>query len=292
MKINNSNIGKFLTNPLSMFNDLEKEIKIPVNIEDLLKDLNIEVNLKSFPDSSILSETTKVFDSNYNMTFNVSINKILDPYVIRFLIAKQIAHRLCNDIDTFITDKILDLKRAAINPIQLRALIFAERLLLPKNLFSNELKATKEELYPKLLNHELGSERILNIICRLSKKFQVPITLVATRMSSLKSISKKTLNELYYAIDNSGKEDDFIDFDEMDESYKNIIDNLKEEINIYQGFLEGAIRVKNQSKDKKATYKELIASMVGSAMKSSNGSLNPETIANRAKEYLKRLKFI
>lgn len=292
MKNNNLNIGKFLTNPLSMFNDLEKEIKIPVNIEDLLKDLNIEVNLKSFSDNSILSETTKVFDSNYNMTFNVSINKILDPYVIRFLIAKQIAHRLCNDIDTFSTDKILDLKRAAINPIQLRALIFAERLLLPENLFSNELKAIKEELYPKLLNLELGSERILNIIYRLSKKFQVPITLVATRMSSLKSISKKTLNELYYAIDNSGKEDDFIDFDEMDESYKNIIDNLKEEINIHQGFLEGAIRVENQSKDKKVTYKELIASMVGSAMKSSNGSLNPETIANRAKEYLKRLKFI
>ncbi len=292
MKNNNLNIGKFLTNPLSMFNDLEKEIKIPVNIEDLLKDLNIEVNLKSFPDNSILSETTKVFDSNYNMTFNVSINKILDPYVIRFLIAKQIAHRLCNDIDTFSTDKILDLKRAAINPIQLRALIFAERLLLPENLFSNELKAIKEELYPKLLNLELGSERILNIIYRLSKKFQVPITLVATRMYSLKSISKKTLNELYYAIDNSGKEDDFIDFDEMDESYKNIIDNLKEEINIHQGFLEGAIRVENQSKDKKVTYKELIASMVGSAMKSSNGSLNPETIANRAKEYLKRLKFI
>lgn len=208
------------------------------------------------------------------------------------MIAKQIAHRLCNDIDTFSTDKILDLKRAAINPIQLRALIFAERLLLPENLFSNELKAIKEELYPKLLNLELGSERILNIIYRLSKKFQVPITLVATRMSSLKSISKKTLNELYYAIDNSGKEDDFIDFDEMDESYKNIIDNLKEEINIHQGFLEGAIRVENQSKDKKVTYKELIASMVGSAMKSSNGSLNPETIANRAKEYLKRLKFI
>lgn len=292
MKNNNSNIGKFLTNPLSMFNDLEKEIKIPVNIEDLLKDLNIEVNLKSFPDNSILSETTKVFDSNYNMTFNVSVNKILDPYVIRFLIAKQIAHRLCNDIDTFSTDKILDLKRAAINPIQLRALIFAERLLLPENLFSNELKAIKEELYPKLLNLELGSERILNIIYRLSKKFQVPITLVATRMSSLKSISKKTLNELYYAIDNSGKEDDFIDFDEMDESYKNIIDNLKEEINIHQGFLEGAIRVENQSKDKKVTYRELIASMVGSAMKSSNGSLNPETIANRAKEYLKRLKFM
>ncbi len=292
MKNNNLNIGKFLTNPLSMFNDLEKEIKIPVNIEDLLKDLNIEVNLKSFSDNSILSETTKVFDSNYNMTFNVSINKILDPYVIRFLIAKQIAHRLCNDIDTFSTDKILDLKRAAINPIQLRALIFAERLLLPENLFSNELKAIKEELYPKLLNLELGSERILNIIYRLSKKFQVPITLVATRMYSLKSISKKTLNELYYAIDNSGKEDDFIDFDEMDESYKNIIDNLKEEINIHQGFLEGAIRVENQSKDKKVTYKELIASMVGSAMKSSNGSLNPETIANRAKEYLKRLKFI
>ena len=44
MKNNNSSIGKFLTNPLSMFNDLEKEIKIPVNIEDLLKDLNIEVN--------------------------------------------------------------------------------------------------------------------------------------------------------------------------------------------------------------------------------------------------------
>lgn len=292
MKNNNLNIGKFLTNPLSMFNDLEKEIKIPVNIEDLLKDLNIEVNLKSFSDNSILSETTKVFDSNYNMTFNVSVNKILDPYVIRFLIAKQIAHRLCNDIDTFSTDKILDLKRAAINPIQLRALIFAERLLLPENLFSNELKAIKEELYPKLLNLELGSERILNIIYRLSKKFQVPITLVATRMSSLKSISKKTLNELYYAIDNSGKEDDFIDFDEMDESYKNIIDNLKEEINIHQGFLEGAIRVENQSKDKKVTYKELIASMVGSAMKSSNGSLNPETIANRAKEYLKRLKFM
>lgn len=208
------------------------------------------------------------------------------------MIAKQIAHRLCNDIDTFSTDKILDLKRAAINPIQLRALIFAERLLLPENLFSNELKAIKEELYPKLLNLELGSERILNIIYRLSKKFQVPITLVATRMSSLKSISKKTLNELYYAIDNSGKEDDFIDFDEMDESYKNIIDNLKEEINIHQGFLEGAIRVENQSKDKKVTYKELIASMVGSAMKSSNGSLNPETIANRAKEYLKRLKFM
>ena len=69
-------------------------------------------------------------------------------------------------------------------------------------------------------------------------------------------------------------------------------DNLKEEINIHQGFLEGAIRVKNQSKDKKVTYKELIASMVGSAMKSSNRSLNPETIANRAKEYLKRLKFM
>ena len=50
--------------------------------------------------------------------------------------------------------------------------------------------------------------------------------------------------------------------------------------------------MKNRSKDKKATYKELIASMVGSAMKRSNKMLNPETIANRAKEYLKRLKFI
>lgn len=292
MRNNDLNIGKFLTNPLSMFNDLEKEIKIPVNIEDLLKDLNIEVNLKSFSDNSILSETTKLFDSNYNMTLSVSINKILDPYIIRFLIAKQIAHRLCNDIDAFSTERILDLKRTAINPIQLRALIFTERLLLPKNLFLNELKSTKKELYPKLLNHELGLERILNIIYRLSEKFQVPVILIATRMYSLKSISKKTLNELYYAIDNPGKEDNFIDFDEMYESYKNIIDNLKEEINIHQGFLEGVIRVKNQSKDKKVTYKELIASMVGSTMKSSNGSLNPETIANRAKEYLKRLKFM
>ncbi len=125
----------------------------------------------------------------------------------RFLLAQQIAHYINDGIQEDmdfknrkikIKEKTLYLKRNAINPIKQRAIIYAERLLLPKNIFIEKLSKLKNELFPNIDNDELGIGKIIMLVQKLSDIFEVNTLLISTRLFSLKLISDSTrlkLNE-------------------------------------------------------------------------------------------------
>jgi len=106
----------------------------------------------------------------------ISINK--NEYLPRqrFSLAHEIAHYIY-DIDFENNSEIKDSEKTLfrndiVNPIEKRANKYAEKLLMPKELFINEIDKIKNKLFPTLDN-KLGVERIYKIIEEVSEKFQV-----------------------------------------------------------------------------------------------------------------------
>lgn len=172
---------------------------IPVDIKELADKLNIKVNYENL-DSGISGKITYNPDPDLENDVVISINNSEVELRKNFSLAHEIAHYIY-DIDFSnkemeIKDKIL-LRSNTINPIERRANQYAERLLMPKRLFENELYKIKDKLFPEYKNNKLGLDRIYEIIKQLSVNFQVSIPAVIMRLFSLKKISEQTKIALF-----------------------------------------------------------------------------------------------
>ncbi|WP_418180752.1 ImmA/IrrE family metallo-endopeptidase [Aliarcobacter lanthieri] len=176
--------------------------KIPVEIDVLAEKLNIKVNYENLGNdiSGKISYNPKLFDNDTDDVV-ISINNSENELRQRFSLAHEIAHYIY-DIDfsdnrVEIKDSNIFLRSEIVNPIEIRANKYAEKLLMPKKLFEEELLKIAKNLFPELPTNKLGTERIYEIVKKLSKNFQVSIPAVIMRLYSLKRISSLTKSNLF-----------------------------------------------------------------------------------------------
>ncbi len=201
------NISKYKFTTKLNSSGLLKDLDIyyaPVNINKIVENLKIKVKYVEFK-KDLKAKILIYPNSDTKPTFFISNKE--NKRNQRFLLAQQIAHYINDGIQEDmdfknrkikIKEKTLYLKRNAINPIKQRAIIYAERLLLPKNIFIEKLSKLKNELFPNIDNDELGIGKIIMLVQKLSDIFEVNTLLISTRLFSLKLISDSTrlkLNE-------------------------------------------------------------------------------------------------
>lgn len=165
----------------------------PVDIKKLAEELNIKVTYENLG-----KDISGKITYNPNATDNVvvSINNSENELRQKFSLAHEIAHYIYDidfsDNQIEIKDSNIFLRSDIVNPIEKRANKYAERLLMPKNLFKNTLLEIKEELFPNRKNNDFGIDRIYELAQKLSEKFQVSIPAVIMRLFSLEIISEST----------------------------------------------------------------------------------------------------
>ncbi len=189
------NVDKYKNNSIELIKDFDL-FKAPIDLDSLTKHLDIDVNYIDFNDD--ISGKIKYNYIDDNVIISINKNEYLPRQ--RFSLAHEIAHYIY-DIDFENNSEIKDSEKTlfrndVVNPIEKRANKYAEKLLMPKELFINEIDKIKNKLFPTLDN-KLGIERIYKIIEEVSEKFQVSKPAAIMRLSSIGKINAIMKNKLF-----------------------------------------------------------------------------------------------
>jgi len=189
------NVDKYKNNSIELIKDFDL-FKAPIDLDLLTKHLDIDVKYIDFNDD--ISGKIKYNHIDDNVIISINKNEYLPRQ--RFSLAHEIAHYIY-DIDFENNSEIKDsettlFRNDIVNPIEKRANKYAEKLLMPKELFINEIDKIKNKLFPTLDN-KLGVERIYKIIEEVSEKFQVSKPAAIMRLSSIGKISATMKNKLF-----------------------------------------------------------------------------------------------
>ena len=189
------NVDKYKNNSIELIKDFDL-FKAPIDLDLLTKHLDIDVKYIDFNDD--ISGKIKYNHIDDNVIISINKNEYLPRQ--RFSLAHEIAHYIY-DIDFENNSEIKDsettlFRNDIVNPIEKRANKYAEKLLMPKELFINEIDKIKNKLFPTLDN-KLGVERIYKIIEEVSEKFQVSKPAAIMRLSSIGKINAIMKNKLF-----------------------------------------------------------------------------------------------
>jgi len=163
----------------------------PIDIGKLAEKLDLIVNYESLDDDvSGKIEYNPEKGKEKNITITIDKNEI--KFRQNFSLAHEIAHYI-HDIDFegkyfTLEDQRTFLRSNVVNPIEKRANKYAERLLMPKDLFNTRTNEIKEDLFPDLYN-KLGVKNIYKIIIQLSEDLEVSKPAVIMRLARIKKIS-------------------------------------------------------------------------------------------------------
>jgi len=171
-------------------------LKLPIDLDKLAEQLGIDVQYKLLSDDVSGRIDYHKKDDSVEIKININEFKLRQ----RFTLAHEIAHFIY-DIDFNKEFKIEDNKltlyrNEGIDPIEIRANKFAEKLLMPKELFIEKLIEIKNELFPGDSNR-IGVPKIYRIVEGLSKKFNVSKPAIIVRLSSIGAIERNTKNSLF-----------------------------------------------------------------------------------------------
>ena len=160
----------------------------PIDIKELASKLDLTVNYESLDDDVSGKIEYKQLKNNIVITIDKNENEFRQ----NFSLAHEIAHYI-HDIDFegkyfTLEDQRTFLRSNVVNPIEKRANKYAERLLMPKDLFNTRTNEIKEDLFPNLYN-KLGVKNIYKIIIQLSEDFEVSKPAVIMRLARIKKIS-------------------------------------------------------------------------------------------------------
>jgi len=128
------NIDKYKNNSIELIKDFDL-FKAPIDLDSLTKYLDIDVNYIDFNDD--ISGKIKYNYIDDNVIISINKNEYLPRQ--RFSLAHEIAHYIY-DIDFENNSEIKDSEKTlfrndVVNPIEKRANKYAEKLLMPKELF-------------------------------------------------------------------------------------------------------------------------------------------------------------
>ncbi len=166
-------------------------------VKKLAKKLSIVVKYNSLDD-----EISGKIEYNIKSKNDVVITINQDEFEFRqnFSLAHEIGHYIY-DIDftreyVEIEDQTTFLRSNIKNPIEQRANKFAERLLMPKDLFNSRTNEIKDELFSNY-NTKLGVKNIYKIVAKLSDDFNVSKPAIIMRLASIQKIKANMKNELF-----------------------------------------------------------------------------------------------
>ena len=188
-------IKKYRNHSILLLEKFNLNDSFPINIDKLAKELNINVIYQEL-------EPNVSGKISYNPLKNetlIKINNQEHEFRQRFSLAHEIAHYIYDiDFNEFqeIEDTITHFRAPSNNPIERRADKYAERLLMPANLFRAKTKELKEEMFPNT-GKTIGYKNIYKIVIKLSEDFRVSRPAIIFRLNSLKIINEKTKKELF-----------------------------------------------------------------------------------------------
>lgn len=200
MKTEIRNTEKYKDNVLLLLQE-NNLLKYPIDVKVLAEKLGIQVNYSDL--SSDISGRIEYYNKNtYGKDVIVTINQNESELRQNFSLAHEIGHYIydINFLESHveIEDQEIFLRSNTMNPIEKRANKFAEKILMPLELFNNRANEIKNELFPNCENDKLGTVNIYKIISKLSEDFKVSKPAVIMRLFSIKKITLRTKNELFY----------------------------------------------------------------------------------------------
>ena len=171
-------------------------LNLPIDLDALAKKLNIDVNY-SILKSDISGKI------NYNVVDDKAIIYInSNEYELRqrFSLAHELSHYIYDinfseDAEIEDNDQTL-FRNDIINPIENRANKYAEKLLMPKELFVKETDKIKNNLFPDKDNN-IGIPNIYKLVEKLSDTFKVSKPAVITRLHSIGKIKDTVKRKLF-----------------------------------------------------------------------------------------------
>jgi Zn-dependent peptidase ImmA (M78 family) len=171
-------------------------LNLPIDLDALAKKLNIDVNY-SILKSNISGKI------NYNVVDDKAIIYInSNEYELRqrFSLAHELSHYIYDinfseDAEIEDNDQTL-FRNDIINPIENRANKYAEKLLMPKELFVRKTDEIKNDLFPDEDN-KIGIQKIYKLVEKLSDMFKVSKPAVITRLHSIGKIKDTVKSELF-----------------------------------------------------------------------------------------------
>lgn len=181
------NTKMYRNNSIKLLEDNELE-SYPIDIKKLAENLKLTVNYISLDDDV----SGKIEYNQSNNKILITIDKNENEFRQNFSLAHEIAHYI-HDIDfegkSFaLEDQRTFLRSNTVNPMEKRANKYAERLLMPKDLFNKRTNEIKKELFPDLDN-KLGVKNIYEIIIQLSEDFKVSKPAIIMRLATIQKIS-------------------------------------------------------------------------------------------------------
>lgn len=161
------------------------DFKIPVNIEEIINFLSIEI--KNKPDFRKIKVTGNITVKNGipSIWINPMQNKMVERK--RFTLAHELGHYILHIAPTNKLNDEIDDEKIVYNrddnwdKIEMQANNFSAQLLMPSNLVSEEAEKIIIE-YKKTNNERIPKDIIIE---KLAKKFEVSLSAMEFRLSSL-----------------------------------------------------------------------------------------------------------
>lgn len=190
------NTEKYRNNSIDLLKDFNL-LERPIDVKELARKLDIKLNYQSLDDS--ISGKIEYNHKNQEDVV-ITINNDEIEFRQNFSLAHELGHYIY-DIDfaeahVEIEDQTTFLRSNTINPIEKRANRFAERLLMPKDLFNDRTNAIKDDIFSHHTG-KLGVKNIYKIVAALSKEFKVSKPAVIMRLASIKKINTSMKNSLF-----------------------------------------------------------------------------------------------
>ncbi|MFY4862392.1 ImmA/IrrE family metallo-endopeptidase [Aliarcobacter butzleri] len=162
------------------------DYKVPVNIEEIINFLSIEI--KNKPDFRKINVTGNITVKNGipSIWINPMQNKMIERK--RFTLAHELGHYILhiaptNKLDDEINDeKIVYNRDNNWNKIEMQANNFAAQLLMPSDLISNEIERIIIEHKKNTSEGRMDKDILIE---KLAKEFQVSLSAMEFRLSSL-----------------------------------------------------------------------------------------------------------
>ena len=189
------NTEQYRNNSYKLLED-KNLLNLPINLDKLASELNITVQYKPLREDV----SGKIDYHKSEDTVNIDINNNEFNLRQRFTLAHEISHFIY-DIDFNEEFKLEDSKQTlyrneGIDPIEIRANKFAEKLLMPRKIFIEKMQEIKNKLFPDLEN-KIGVPNIYKIVEELSSTFEVSKPAVIMRLSSIGAIRGQTISSLF-----------------------------------------------------------------------------------------------
>jgi len=189
------NTEQYRNNSYKLLED-KNLLNLPINLDKLASELNITVQYKPLREDV----SGKIDYHKSEDTVNIDINSNEFNLRQRFTLAHEISHFIY-DIDFNEEFKLEDNKQTlyrneGIDPIEIRANKFAEKLLMPRKIFIEKMQEIKNKLFPDLEN-KIGVPNIYKIVEELSSTFEVSKPAVIMRLSSIGAIRGQTISSLF-----------------------------------------------------------------------------------------------